>query len=196
MIERTTNPLVLAALGTSLTARGAWLQSFSASSTYVSGRPVRTLNFAKVGATSRWGLKIANEVAQAHPDIAIIEFAINDAALHRRVSLSESGTNVTAIVRRLRAAQPDVWLYLMTMSPAIGLSSLLRPRLTRYYDLYATIAAREHAGYIDNRADWKSLSRTELAKALPDGTHPSAQFSISITLTNVLRALQRDFGQR
>jgi lysophospholipase L1-like esterase len=126
------------------------------------------------------------------PDVAIIEFAINDAALHRRVSLAESGANLTAIVRCLRSADPDMRLYLMTMSPAIGFRRLLRPRLERYYDLYPRLAARERTGLIDNRPDWAALPSATLAHALPDGSHPTAEFSASITLANVVRTLGRD----
>jgi acyl-CoA thioesterase I len=187
-------PLLIAALGTSLTARGAWLQGLPDALEPMVRRPVRALNFARVGATSRWGLAVLDEVAQAGPDIAIIEFASNDAALHRRVSLAESAANLTAIIRRLHTANEAIRVYLMTMSPAVGLRGLLRPRLARYYDLYPSVAAREQTKLIDNRPDWAALPPAALVRALPDGSHPTAEFAVSITLANVVRMLARDLG--
>jgi lysophospholipase L1-like esterase len=187
-------PIVIAALGTSLTARGAWLERLPAALESLIHRPVRALNFARAGATSRRGLAAVDDAARIQPDIAIIEFAINDAALHRRVPLAESAANLTAIIRSLRASNETIRLHLMTMSPAIGLRGLLRPRLARYYDLYTSLAARERAGLIDNRADWAALPPEILARALPDGSHPTPEFAVSITLTNVVRALVRDLG--
>lgn len=185
---------MIAALGTSLTARGAWLERLPAALEPLVRRPVRALNFARVGATSRWALAVVDDVAQVRPDIAIIEFAVNDAALHRHVSLAESAANVTEIIRRLRTANRAIRLHLMTMSPAIGLRGLLRPRLGRYYDLYPSLAARERTGLIDNRPDWAALPPATLAHALPDGSHPTAEFASSITLANVVRVLARDLG--
>ena len=186
--------MVIAALGTSLTARGAWLERLPAALEPLVRRPVRALDFARVGATSRWGLAVVEEAARVGPDIAIIEFASNDAALHRRVSLAESAANLTAIIRCLRTANEAIRLYLMTMSPAIGLRGLIRPRLARYYDLYPSVAARERTGLIDNRPDWEALPPETKARALRDGAHPTAEFATSITLANIVRVLARDLG--
>ncbi len=185
-------PLLVSALGTSLTAPGAWLESLSAALEPLLNRPVRTLNFARVGATSRWGLRIVDQVSQARPDIAIVEFASNDAALHRHVPLGESRANITQIIHALKGASSKTRVYLMTMSPLIGLRGLLRPRLARYYELYPVLAAGERVGFIDNRPAWKALSRAELRRALPDGSHPTREFALSITLANVVRAIVHD----
>jgi lysophospholipase L1-like esterase len=186
-------PLVIAALGTSLTARGAWLEALPAALEPLIRRRVSVLSFSRVGANSRWGLTVAGDAARACPDVALVEFAINDAAWHRGVSLEESAANLRAIVRRLRATVASNQTYLMTMNPAIGLRGLLlRPRLQRYYDRYPSIAASERAGLIDNRPDWAVLPGEMLARALPDGTHPAAEFALSITLENVVRTLSHD----
>jgi acyl-CoA thioesterase I len=194
MTDTEGRPLVVAALGTSLTSRGAWLDGVPAALEPLINRPVRVKNFAIGGATSRVGLTAVDEAAHLRPDVAIIEFASNDAALHRRVSLAESAANVTVIIRRLRAANRDILLYLMTMSPVTGLRGLLRPRLPRYYDLYPSLAARERTGLIDNRSAWAALPTAEILRAIPDGAHPTAEFHTSITLANVVRILARDLS--
>jgi lysophospholipase L1-like esterase len=157
-------------------------------------RPVSALNFARVGATSRSALGIVAEASRLRPEAAIIEFAINDAALHRGVSLVESANNLRLMIQRLRSGGEHTRLYLMTMSPVVGLRRLLRPRLDRYYDLYPALAERERVGLIDNRPDWAALPRATLARALPDGSHPTAEFTVPIALANVVRALARDFA--
>jgi lysophospholipase L1-like esterase len=186
--------LRIAALGTSLTARGNWLESLPDSLAPLLPRPVTTHNFARAGANSRQGLALLDGVAGALPQIVLLEFAINDAALHRGVTLAESVTNMTAMVHRLRRALPDVRLYLMTMSPARGWRGLLRPRLNVYYDQYAEIAAREQVGYIDNRPAWAALSSAALAAALPDGAHPIARVSQAIVTPHVVAVLVRDLA--
>jgi lysophospholipase L1-like esterase len=191
-IDKKSASLTIAALGTSLTARGAWLEALPDAIEHLSERPIRTLNFGRVGANSNWGRTIIGEVAQALPDIAIIEFASNDAALHRYVSLQRSAANLSAIIQSLRMGCIGSKIYLMTMSPAIGLHGLLRPRLGCYYDLYSDLADREQIGFIDNRPAWSALPRRELRRALADGRHPSKQFSLSITLVNVVREIVRD----
>jgi len=181
-------------MGTSLTAGAAWVDALSATLEPLIGRPVRVLNFGKAGATSRSGLETVDEVIVARPDMAIIEFGINDAGLHRHITLAESAVNLAAIVARLRAAIAEVRLFLMTMSPAIGLHAWLRPRLGRYYEVYQDLSERERVGLIDNRPHWKAMPRRELARALPDGRHVIPEYALSITLENVVRTIVRDYG--
>jgi hypothetical protein len=155
---------------------------------------VRALKFAQVGATSRWGLAAVEELLGARPDIVTVEFASNDAALHRRISAAESLKNMTRIVRRLQTADSRPRIYLMTMSPAKGLRGLVRPRLDQYFQMYVGIAKREGVGLIDHRPSWRALPRSLLNQAIPDGAHPIPAYSLSITLVNVVKAIRRDLG--
>jgi acyl-CoA thioesterase I len=192
--EKSEKSLVIALVGTSLTARGAWVNALPSALEPMVECPVCVVKFAQAGATSRWGVEIVDQVVQLRPDVAIIEFAINDASVHRPVSMVESGNNLTTIIRRLVAAVAGIRVYLMTMNPAIGMRGLMRPRLSRYYDLYPKLATSEGIWLIDNLADWRALSRADLVRALPDGAHPTPEFSIGITLSNVVRSLVGDFG--
>jgi acyl-CoA thioesterase I len=193
---RTEQPLNVAALGTSLTARGAWVEALPAALEARIGRPVRVGNFGVSGATSRDGLRLIDRVIAMQPDMVTIEFAINDAALHRRVSLEESTANLAAIIHRLRMGAAHARLYLMTMNPAIGLRGLVRRRLPKYHASYSTLAAAENIGFIDNLPAWHALPANRLSAAIPDGTHPLPEFSLEITLRNVVSALAGDHALR
>lgn len=188
-------PFTIAGLGTSLTARGGWLEALPGGLAPRLLRPVVTHNFGRVGANSRQGLALLDAVVGALPQVVLLEFAINDAALHRGVSLAESVTNLTCMVCRLRVALPGVRLYLMTMSPVRGWRRALRSRLGVYYDQYPAIAAREQVGLIDNRAAWAALSPAALAAALPDGTHPTVRVSRAIVAANVVAAIAQDHAR-
>jgi acyl-CoA thioesterase I len=185
-------PLLIAALGTSLTANGYWLEQLPPALEAALRRGVRATNFGRAGASSRYGVAVAADVAKMRPDILIIEFAINDAALHRGIPLGESAANVVWIIRHLRATSPGSRIYLMTTHGARGLRAILRPRLRRYYDLYRTLAQQERTGLIDGTRGWGALSRKELSRALPDGLHPTPEASAIHTLPCVARALISD----
>ncbi len=191
-LTKDTKTLIVAGVGTSLTARGGWLETLPVALEPKIGRKIRALNFGKVGATSRWGIQAIGDVLKAQVDVTIIEFATNDSALHRPISFGESRRNLSEMLRCLRGQSLGMRIYLMTMSPATGLRGVLRPRLSRFYDMYSQTAEREGVGLIDNRPAWKALSAAELARALPDGAHPIPEFALSITLANVTRRLADD----
>lgn len=157
---------------------------------------MRALNYARAGANSCWGVERADEVARARPDVVIIEFAINDAAIHRGVSLGRCEANIGGIVGCLRATKPDIRVYLMVTNPVRGLRAILRPRLARYYELYARLSESLRTGFIDNRSAWQTLPVATLERALPDGVHPTEEFSMSITLEGVVHTIARDLRER
>jgi acyl-CoA thioesterase I len=190
--SRTDRSLTIAALGTSLTAGGTWVEALPKALSARIERTVHAINFGRAGATSRNGLELVDQVIQVNPDAVIIEFGINDAAIHRRVSLERSVANLSATIGRLRGGAADVRLYLMTMNPAIGLRKPLRWRLPSYYAVYSELAASERTCYIDNLAAWQALPRATLLRAIPDGVHPTPEFATRITLANVVTVLARD----
>ncbi len=192
MHDRAEKPFVIAALGTSLTARGMWLEMLPQLLEPLLDRQVQILNLGRAGASSRSGISIATDIGAPPPDVLTIEFAINDAALHRSMSLAESVANIATIVHHVRAAGPDITIYLMTMNPARGVRGLLRPRLGRYYDLYTSIAEREQTGLIDIHSPWRTLSRNELKRALPDGLHPTPEATRTYVLPHIVGRLVDD----
>src|SRR5690606_446209 len=123
------------------------------------------------------------------PDAVLIEFSVNDAALHRLVGLDESAANIRAIVRRIRNDLPAARIYLMTMSPVIGMRGLVRPFLDDHYELYARHAAGLGTGFIDIRPAWAALPPAALEAALPDGSHPDPAVATRLIVPRIGGAL-------
>ncbi|MFG5121786.1 SGNH/GDSL hydrolase family protein [Methylorubrum sp. POS3] len=165
-------PLRVVAFGTSLTARGGWQDALAQTLERCGGRAVTVETIARVGATSRWALEAVADVVARRPDIVLVEFAVNDAALNRLMLPSQSESNLRRIVAVLKSGSPPPRIVLMAMNPVIGLRGAIRPFLDRYYDINARIAESEGLMFVDHRPSWKKLSASELASALPDGSHP------------------------
>jgi lysophospholipase L1-like esterase len=181
----------LLALGTSLTARGGWLQPLATALGWTWRRPVQAINMGGPGRTSAWGLARLADAARVRADIALIEFASNDADVRRAITPARSRANLAALIDGLRTADGTTRIFVMTMSPALGLRGLLRPALADYYRGYHEVAAARRAELIDIYAAWRRLSPAELHAAIPDGLHPTAAAHRRITLPTILAALER-----
>lgn len=176
-------------LGTSLTARGGWQEPLRRALSACRDSEVTIVNLAKSGMASDWGLTQIDKALAESPDVVLVEFAVNDAALNRFVSLSESGTNMEAIVTRLKAGESRPAVYVMAMSPVSGLRGMIRPFLGQYEELHAEIARRLGVGFIDHRPAWAALSADEIATAIADGTHPDPEMAGRVMLPGLMRAL-------
>lgn len=182
-------PVKVAALGTSLTHSGGWLKPLATQLIGCLERPVEALDFGRDGATSEWGVEILEEVIHAEPDIVLIEFSINDAALFKGISLRQSRENIRQIVLTIKKARLHVKIYLMTMSPSFGSRAWIRPRLSAYYDAYGALADELGVGFIDNLRDWKRLTEQELRARIPDGLHPAPEWASRILVPAIAGAI-------
>lgn len=175
--------------GTSLSARGGWQEPLAKELQRCLGERVEVLDRSKSGASSNWGVNAFDDVVTLKPDIVLIEFAANDAAFNRFLTLRRSAQNIAAIVEGIRSELPSVEIYLMAMSPVIGVRGWIRPFLNAYYASYAPLAQRLGVKFIDHRDDWARLSRRELADAIPDGGHPRPEIAASIIVPRVASAI-------
>lgn len=180
-------PLTVVALGTSLTHSGGWLKPLETQLSKCLHRSVNVLDFGRDGAISDWGVAVLEDVVHAGPDVILIEFSINDAALAKGISLRRSRENVKTIVLRLRDALPHLKIFLMTMSPTFGPRAWIRPQIDAYYDVYRTLAAELDVGYIDNLSNWNNLP--ELRARIPDGLHPMPEWAGRILVPSIVRAI-------
>jgi lysophospholipase L1-like esterase len=144
---------------------------------------------------SRWGVRQLAILRDFHPDIVIMEFAINDAAVHRGVSLPESISNIRCIIDFFRKTDNRVQIYLLITNPVHGLRRILRFRLERYYEEHRRLADALSVTCIDTRPAWNGLPRPLRRLAIPDGVHPAPHFARSITLREIVHVLAGELSR-
>lgn len=166
------NELVIAAFGTSLTERGGWTELLSKKMSRCLGRSVRVVAVAKSGETSAWGVRNVGSVVAKNPDIVLVEFAANDAALHHFISLSRSVANMRSIVDAIRMKNRQVIVVFQAMNPVWGFRGWIRPFLDAYNDAHAALAAELGVGFVDHRPWWRMHSPDVIRQLIPDGLHP------------------------
>lgn len=180
----------IVAAGTSLTTRGGWTESVRTELENFFG-PVRLECVAKAGASSYWGVQQISTIVALRPDFVLIEFAINDAAIHRGVGLRQSRRNVECLVTGIRKNLPFANVILMTTNPVWGWKSWVRPRLDLYYEQYREIATRLGVEFIDGNDRWNQMTRASLLAAIPDGTHPLPDQAIEVLSPEIVRTILR-----
>jgi hypothetical protein len=164
--------------GTSLTARGKWPERVATAMLDCGYSVVPTAFMGRVGASSADGVATVDAYRPDKLDVAIIEYAINDADLLDGVSLSGSRANHQAMIASLRAAYPDIAIVLTATNPVRGWQILKRPRLMRYYDQYSVLARETGVSFFDGTARWaaKALGAADL----PDGLHPDPEIEAAL----------------
>ena len=186
---RQSEALKIVTFGTSLTARGGWQEPLRRALSACRDAEVTIVNLAKSGMASDWGVTQIDKVLAEKPDIVLVEFAVNDSALDRFLSLAASAANIEEIVTRLKAGESKPAVYVMAMSPVSGLRGWIRPYLVQYEDRHAELARRLGAGFIDHRPAWAKLSADEIATAIADGTHPDPATAGRVMLPGLMQAL-------
>ncbi len=179
-------PLSIVTFGTSLTARANWPERLEEALRACMHKEVLVVKVAKSGATSEWGMNQIERVDSANPDIILIEFYANDAALHRGVSLATSKANVARLIDDLRAKRPQAQILPMVMNPMHGVRKLIRPFLARYIDAHLEVAREKGLKYLDHRPRWEALSDRQRVAAIPDGVHPVADAAAKIMMPALL----------
>lgn len=173
-------PLKIVAFGTSLTAGGRWTQDLQATLAQCLRRPVSVGTVAISGATSDWGMSAINQVISPAPDIVLVEFTANDAAVHRVISLSRSRRNLERMVDALRARLPGVRILVMAMNPIHGLRGLMRPFLDIYVEAHREVMHAKGLEFVDHRPAWWGFSEEQRAAAIPDGAHPLPEAAAAV----------------
>lgn len=161
---------VVVLLGTSLTARGGdWFERVTDQARAL-GINCSIERLGGVGENSSWGLanleKVPDEAA-----VLVIEFTMNDAAIHRGMSPEKSLANHERLISRCR--ERGITPVLCTMSPATGSGRLKRPWLEDYQDLYRVLARKRSVALLDPVADWERALAGSERELIPDGIHPT-----------------------
>ncbi|KQO69360.1 SGNH/GDSL hydrolase family protein [Methylobacterium sp. Leaf89] len=184
-------PLTVVTVGTSLTSRGGWQEALERQLSVRLMRPVFVQIVARAGETSLWGCANLEAVVALKPDVVLVEFAANDAALQRRLSLGRSLVAMRTILERLLSCTPRPRVVVMAMNPVSGLRGLVRPRLTTYIAAHRDLAWALGAEFLDHRPAWNRLGRAARARAIPDGLHPIPAEAAAIMVPALVEHLGR-----
>lgn len=144
---------------------------------------------ARSGAASSWGVAEVGTVVAEKPDVVLVEFAANDAALNRFVTPGRSRANMDAILARLGAAGMPPRVFVMAMSPVQGPRGWIRPFLDRYVEEHRRAAAEAGAGFVDHRPAWERLRPEALQVAIPDGLHPRPADAARVMVPTLVTAV-------
>ncbi|GGB06716.1 SGNH/GDSL hydrolase family protein [Allosediminivita pacifica] len=187
------SPLSLAVLGTSLSHGESWPELLAERLSTCLDHQVTVDVIARPGAASDWGLTQAGTLADLSPDIALVEFAINDADILDGLSLRAAYRNDAEIISRIRDQSPDTRIFLMTTSPAHGLRGLARPRLGAHYRQYRDLAEELDLGLADLYPRWLALPRAERGMA-GGGLHPDPETAAALIVPPLADLLAQTAG--
>lgn len=184
----------LLVIGTSLSHRALWPERLAGQALGCGWiiEPVHVV--AQPGANvSRAGSLIADSVARTggNIDIAVMEFAINDADLFDGLTRRQARNTWISAIAQLRESYPDIAVVLMTTNPLQGLQRLKRPFLSRHYSDLVEIARETGASLFDGEARWSyhPLDKT----ALPDGLHPDPAVEADLYVTDLIHLIEAVF---
>lgn len=192
----------IATFGTSLTSEwtwrvwracgGHWVRLLRTELQSRVGESAIVANFGHWGADSTWARhRVTKLGGHLDVDVALVEYAVNDADMRRGISLADSRRNQVCIAEALRARWPRAALFFIVTNPCFGRHAIDRPRLEGYYDVVRDVASEAGAGLIDLVPAWQiALEHRRWQELLPDGIHPGVDAAMDITLPKVLAALQ------
>lgn len=186
-----TRELRIVAFGTSLTARGGWQLPLEAALRDCLQRLVTVETVAQSGATSSWAVTMVDSVIEKKPDVVLVEFYANDAALNRFMTVGKSRTNMDEILSRLKRGLPAARVIVMAMNPISGIRGFIRPFLQSYIDAHRRLAETKGFDFFDNRPAWLQLSPAQLAAAIPDGAHPEPRIAAATIVPGLATEIAR-----
>jgi lysophospholipase L1-like esterase len=147
----------------------------------------------RAGAGSVAGVAIVNAYRPKGIDVAILEYAINDADIVDGLSRHESMKKHRQMIASLRSNYPGIAIVLMATNPVRGIQRLKRPALMTYYGDYLTLAKVEGVSFFDGPARW---SDPHVAKvATPDGIHPDPEIEATLYGSPLVAMIARLLGR-
>lgn len=185
--------------GTSLTHGGAWAEATRDWFEQRYPGQVTFVNSGGPGRNSDWGVEhLGPRVLQHAPDLVFVEFSYNDAHVKFKMPVDRGAANLSTIVERIGAANPQAAIVLQTMtSPwdatADNPPATSRPQLDAFNDNYRRFAETHHVPLLDHDRAWSRLRDTDRDRYeayLPDGSHPTREGSLAITWPAVRELLE------
>jgi acyl-CoA thioesterase-1 len=176
--------------GTSLTHGGQWAVAMKGWFDKEYPGQVKFINSGGPGENSDWGLaNLKSKVLDHKPNLVLIEFSYNDAHQKFKMPVERGEENLRKIVEAIRAQDPNTTIVLQTMNvgwdaPNGKGSFSIRLDLESYNENYRRLARELGLPLLDHYAAWKKLKDMDpetYQRYIPDGTHPEAEGSLSVT---------------
>ncbi|MDB5155404.1 MAG: hydrolase family protein [Mucilaginibacter sp.] len=187
----------LVTYGTSLTAAEggrAWVDSVNKALNRKYNGLLTTLNAAKSGMWSTWGVQhLEDSVIKKAPDAVLIEFAMNDAFSDYKTNVDVARLNLNYMIDRIKLYNPDCEVILQTMNIPLNEHGQTRPNILAYYQMYREVARARKLLLIDHYPHWKELldkGKDAYMKAVPDGIHPGVEGSKQIIAPYIIKRLE------
>ena len=195
--------------GTSLTAQShEWVDGLRSALDARWPGLATVVNSGLSGKNSATGLaNVQDKVVSKNPDAVLVEFSMNDAADSLNSgktpaqALADAESNLKAIIAAIKTAHPNCEIILETMDPYVrvsGSSLSNRTGLDDHVAMYRRVAAENGYLLVDNWTKWQEVlakGEAEYLKLVPDGVHPNALGSRTVTLPNVLMTLGVDVAE-
>jgi lysophospholipase L1-like esterase len=178
-------PLRIVSFGTSLTNQGGWQVPLQTSLASCLNKSVEVLKVAQSGGTSDWAVSHVDDVVRLAPDIVLIEFYANDAAINRLMTRDRSRTNIALVFDRLKKKLPQTRVIMTRMNPVSGMRGSMRPLLEWYIDMQRNEALARGYEYVDYYPGWSQMTKKELESAIPDGLHPRPE-AVARIVTSIM----------
>ncbi|MBU2677978.1 MAG: SGNH/GDSL hydrolase family protein [Gammaproteobacteria bacterium] len=145
-------------------------------------------NASRWGAHSRWALKhMRSRVSIHEPHVLLLEFAINDADMRNRISVTESEKNIESMIGLALDSNASCDIWVLTSHIPRGRHVSVRPALADYYAMYESVAERNDVGLIDLHRKWGGTAPDR--KYIPDGIHTNELAARDVILPGVLAHL-------
>lgn len=185
--------------GTSLTEGGMWTIAMRRWFDENYPRQVKVINSGGSGQHSGWGVeKLQDKVLAHHPDMVFVEFSYNDAHEKFRLTPDQAAANLDTIIEGIRRENPGAILVLQIMNPGWDApngnrSGSVRSKLETFNDNYRRAAKTRSLVLIDHFPEWERLAKDDpdrFQAYIPDGSHPTAEGSRSVTWAAILRWLE------
>jgi lysophospholipase L1-like esterase len=188
------------AYGTSVTKYGYWVTAMQEWFEKEYPGKVTVINSGGPGQNSNWGLAaVQAQVLDHHPDLVLIEFAINDAHVRFKIPVEQAKSNLEKMIASIRAQNPQTAIVLQTMNAlwdnekGFGKGDSDRPKLNDFNENYRKVAAEQSLPLVDNYPMWLEMKQKDYARfqsVVPDGTHPNKFGSLAVTWPNLQQVLE------
>jgi len=185
----------VALIGTSLTAKGAWVNDFKSKlQSCYSPHAIDFYLIAKPGVTSEWARESIYGLPPDGVDLAFVEFSVNDSSLLRLVPSYRSLENHKFILDYLRGLNPKVVVIYHVLAPVRGARGIIRPGFDGLNKMLSEFASRERVFFFDQRYLWRRFTTNDLDLLIPDGLHPDGARAASFISDNLFNYSKSVFG--